>query len=245
MDAEKRDFMTSWLSNWIKAVDDYYSAYMEDRNSCQPEQDRVVELAPRALAIVKTQRPDVTSLFTYENSYLDAESGRMVAVEVRGIVRSKELTEKFLGNDAPQLSANLLHPMVWDAARSFWKDGYRTSAVDQACTAINTWIQDRVNRKDVSDSVLMAQVFSSSAPEEGKARLRWPGDPSDRTVRSMNQGLLNFSMGCFHGIRNPSAHTTDEMGESEALTRLSALSLLATWIDECLVVTANDSEPPF
>lgn len=242
MEAEKRDFMTYWLTTWIKAVDDYNGADYNDR---QPEEDQVVELMPRALAIIQTRRPEVTSLYSYAGNYLDTQSGRILAVEIRGLIRSIELTEKFLGDDAPQLSANLLHSMVWDAARSFWKDGYRTSAVEQACTAINTWIQDLVNRRDVSDSVLMAQVFSSSEPEIGKARLRWPGEQSDRTVRSMNQGLLNFSLGCFQAIRNPSAHTVDEMGESEALTRLSALSLLATWIDECLVVTATGNEPPF
>lgn len=211
----------------------------------RPLEDWLVEITPRVLAIVQTEKPNITRLYQDANGWLITSTGRRTVVEVRGIVRSKEVTEKFLGGDAPRLSANVLHPKVWDAAKSFWQDGHRTTAVQQACTAINAWVQDLVDRKDISDSGLMGQAFSEKAPEEGKPRLRWPGDPSDRTVQSMNQGIKQYAMGCFQAIRNPSTHTTDQTEENLALTQLASLSMLATWIEGCVVKTADEEEPPF
>lgn len=105
--------------------------------------------------------------------------------------------------------------------------------------------KDRLPFTDVSDGVLMAQAFSLSNPEEGKSRLRWPKEPSDRTVRSMQQGILQYAQRCFSAIRNPSAHSTEELEESTSLSQLAALSLLATWAEKCDVLTASSSDPPF
>lgn len=234
--------MVHWLSKWIEAADGYHDAHFSEARTAA---DLVIEYTPRALAIVRTVSPEVDTLYHFENGNLTLEEGRLAVISARGEIRSRELTDKYLGGTAPRLRADLLHPLVWDAARSFWSDGYRRSAVQQACAAINAWIQDRVERTDVSDGVLMAQAFSSSEPEEGKSRLRWPGESSDRTVRSMQQGILQYAQGCFSAIRNPSAHSTEELEESTALSQLAALSLLATWAEKCDVLTTTSSEPPF
>ncbi|WP_336649690.1 TIGR02391 family protein [Kocuria rosea] len=243
MDPAKRDFMTRWLSEWIRAVDEYMDPYCDEHDGAL---DRALELVPRVLAIIQTERPEVKSLYELNDfDQVEFKEGRRTAMEIRGLIRTKELTELHLGDNAPRLSAQSLHPRVWDAARAFWNNGHRTTAVQIACTALNEWIQDLVSRKDISDSDLMAQAFSSSPPKPGAPRLRWPGDPDkDTTVRSMNDGIRQYAVGCFKAIRNTSTHTMEEMDEMEALTKLTSISLLATWIDDCVVETAEEP-PPF
>lgn len=243
MDPAKRDFMIKWCNEWIKAVDEYTLGTGETR---QEAEDYALQLTPRVLAIVQDVRPEVESLYEIHpfGNTLDFKNGRRVAMEVLGLARTKELTELHLGENAPRLSAQSLHPRVWEAAKAFWHNGHRTTAVQTACTAINEWVQDRVGRKDISDGVLMEQVFSSNPPKAGAPRLRWPGDARDTTVRSMNDGIRQYAAGCFRAIRNPSTHTTEEMSELEALTKLTSISLLATWIDECVVEDFEES-PPF
>jgi hypothetical protein len=49
----------------------------------------------------------------------------------------------------------------------------------------------------------------------------------------MNDGLRQLAPGVHMTIRNPATHSTDELGEQEALERLAVLSLLARWVDDC------------
>jgi hypothetical protein len=131
-----------------------------------------------------------------------------------------------------------LHPWVWQAAASLWATNHRREAVQAAATLINAQTQTKVARRDLSDSDLMNQVFSKNDPEPGKARLRWPGDPSDIRVQSMNNGLRGYASGIFQTVRNAVTHDLTDIPEQEALEQLSALSLLARWIGQCDVVTA-------
>jgi hypothetical protein len=54
---------------------------------------------------------------------------------------------------------------------------------------------------------------------------------------SIRSGLRQFAPGCFLLIRNPSTHRPDEsMTEHEGLEHLAALSLLARYVEQCVVV---------
>ncbi len=150
-----------------------------------------------------------------------------------------ETDQNIVGTPAPTMSADSLHPLVWSAAEKLWHDGHHSLAVQRAATFLNAHVQDLSGRRDVSDSVLMAQVFSPNPPEAGKPRLRWPGDDSDLTVRAMRTGLLQFGQGCFAAIRNPATHSTADMAAQVALEQLAILSTLARWIDECTLLTAE------
>ncbi|MGW9173778.1 TIGR02391 family protein [Streptomyces decoyicus] len=154
------------------------------------------------------------------------------------IIREDEL-EKNLGSNAPRMRADNLHPLVWDAAKDLWNDGHHTAAVQRAATFLNAHVQDKTGRHDLSDSGLMSQAFSSSVPEVGKPRLRWPGKPENLTVKSMNEGLRNLAPGIFQTIRNPATHGTNQISEQEALEQLATLSLLAGWIYQCDVIRAS------
>lgn len=87
------------------------------------------------------------------------------------------------------------------------------------------------------------QAFSSDEPKPHAPRLRWPGDQDDADVRTMNNGLRNLSLGLQMTVRNPSTHRPDEpVSRQGALERLSALSLLATMVEQCDLVRGADED---
>jgi hypothetical protein len=105
---------------------------------------------------------------------------------------------------------------------------------------VNSHLQAKVDRRDISENDLIRQSFSDKAPEVGKARLRFNDILDDQTRDSMRQGAMNFGSGCFAAIRNPLGHLPNdevELDEQTALERLASLSLLARWIDEADVET--------
>ena len=49
---------------------------------------------------------------------------------------------------------------------------------------------------------------------------------------------MYYARGCFQAIRNPASHEHHEWDPQVALESLTALSVLARWIDDWSVVTA-------
>lgn len=174
-----------------------------------------------------------------QHNFVELQSGLDLARRALGILATAAETARHItGTPAPTMAADSLHPLVWSAASSLWHDGHHGAAVQRAATFLNAHVQDLTGRRDVSDSGLMAQVFSPNEPEAGKPRLRWPGADTDLTVRAMRAGLLQFGQGCFLAIRNPATHSTAEAVVQEALEQLCVLSTLARWIDGCQLVEA-------
>lgn len=142
----------------------------------------------------------------------------------------------------PTIGAEAMHPLVWGAARRLWRDRHYRAAVAAAADTLVASVKTTTGRHDVPETALWQQTFSEKAPVAGQPgqpgqpaqpRLRWPGSPTDRDVKTMNDGLRQFAPGMQMTIRNPAAHSLDELTEQEALERLAALSLLARWVDEC------------
>jgi hypothetical protein len=140
----------------------------------------------------------------------------------------------------PNVGAEAMHPTVWGAAARLWRDGHFREAVSGAAEAVVLMVKTRTKRNDVAESSLWQQAFSDKDPQPGQPRLRWPGDPSDRDVSSMNAGLRSFAPGVQMTIRNSVAHGLGELDEQAALERLSTLRLLAHWVDECDLVEASE-----
>jgi len=93
-------------------------------------------------------------------------------------------------------------------------------------------MQNKVGRRDLSETDLFKQSFSLDDPKPGNARLRRMKDDGSDTYRSVQRGAMNLAEGVFAGIRNPLSHEADqELSEQEALEYLAALSVLARWID--------------
>lgn len=154
------------------------------------------------------------------------------------IERDQELRER-LGENAPELSAAELHPWIWSGAKSLWQSGHYREAVEGAIKKLNAETQNKVGRRDVSETDLFKQAFSLDPPKSGKARLRRLEDDGGDTHKSVQRGAMTFAEGVFAGIRNPLSHEADqELSEQEALEYLAALSVLARWVDAAKVEVA-------
>lgn len=167
-----------------------------------------------------------------KDKYRQWGAHREAAIRARAqLVREQELAEN-LGENAPQLSAAELHPWIWSGASSLWQSGHFREAVEGAIKKLNAETQNKVGRRDLSETDLFKQSFSMDEPKPGKARLRRMKDDGSDTYRSVQRGAMNLAEGVFAGIRNPLSHEADqELSEQEALEYLAALSVLARWVD--------------
>ncbi|MBU8840637.1 TIGR02391 family protein [Mycolicibacterium goodii] len=165
---------------------------------------------------------------------------REAAIRAREeLVRAEEVREN-LGENAPDLSAADLHPWIWEGAKSLWQSGHYREAVGGAIRKLNAETQNKVGRRDVSETDLFKQAFSLDEPKAGKSRLRRTKDDGSDTYKSVQRGAMTFAEGVFAGIRNPLSHEAEqELSEQEALEYLAALSVLARWVDQSDVEAAS------
>lgn len=180
-------------------------------------------------------------LSKYNNTRNNRWTGhREAAIRAReALLRKQELDEN-LGENAPELSAAELHPWVWSGARSLWQSGHYREAVEGAIRKLNAETQNKVGRRDVSETDLFKQAFSLDHAKAGKARLRRMKDDGSDTYKSVQRGAMNLAEGMFAGIRNPLSHEVDqELSEQETLEYLAALSVLARWVDAATVARAE------
>lgn len=185
----------------------------------------VEQIFNRAIPGWKTDVPDTSANNRWSRH-------REAAIRAREqLVREQEIREN-LGENAPELSAAELHPWVWSGARSLWQSGHYREAVEGAIKKLNAETQNKVGRRDVSETDLFKQAFSLDDPKPGKARLRRMKDDGGDTYKSVQRGAMTFAEGVFAGIRNPLSHEANqELSEQEALEYLAALSVLARWVD--------------
>jgi len=157
---------------------------------------------------------------------------RCVPGAIALLERDKELSDN-LGEFAPTISVTGLHPWVWSGAQSLWQSGHYRSAIEDALKKVNAETQNRVSRRDVSETKLFQESFSTDPPQMGKPRLRRMLNDGSETYRSLQAGAMKFAEGIYSGIRNPLTHETpQDMNEQVALEFLAALSVLARWVDD-------------
>jgi hypothetical protein len=157
---------------------------------------------------------------------------REAAIRAREqLLREQEIREN-LGENAPELSAAELHDWVWSGAKSLWRSGHYREAVEGAIKKLNAETQNKVRRRDVSETDLFKQAFTLDAAAPGKSRLRRMSPEGSDTYKSVQRGAMSFAEGVFAGIRNPLSHEAgQELSEQEALEYLAALSVLSRWVD--------------
>ncbi|MBW4722382.1 TIGR02391 family protein [Saccharothrix obliqua] len=153
------------------------------------------------------------------------------AQRARTALRRQDEIRERLGDNAPQLDAARLHPWIWEGARSLWQSGHYREAVHAACVKLNAETQNKVDRRDISETDLFNQAFSVDPAQPGKPRLRVLPDDGSKTFSSVHRGVRCFAEGCYAAIRNPVAHTKGDLTEDQALEQLAALSVLARWVD--------------
>ncbi|WP_220096909.1 TIGR02391 family protein [Mycolicibacterium aurum] len=154
-----------------------------------------------------------------------------------------ELADRAEAEQPPTVDVAEMHPAVWGQAARLWRDEHYRQAVSAAADGVVQLVKSRTGRRDIDDTSQWQQAFSKDDPEPGKPRLRWPGDQTDKTVVSMNNGLRQFAPGAQMTIRNPATHGPGEMTPQEAVERLSVLSLLARWVDQCDLIEAPPGKP--
>jgi len=158
---------------------------------------------------------------------------REAAIRAKAELERQEEIRRNLGEDAPELSAAELHPWIWSGASSLWQSGHFREAVEGAIKKLNAETQNKIGRRDLSETDLFNQAFSEHPPSSGKPRLHRMEANGSSTFRSIQRGARAFAEGVFAGIRNPLAHeASQEMPEQQALEYLAALSVLARWVDE-------------
>jgi hypothetical protein len=176
---------------------------------------------------------------TQPKSLLEPSDIRRSCLQAVG--RIKGLKARAAALSSPAIDPAQLHPIVWSQAQQLWNDGHLREAVAAAAGAVTNQMKARTDRNDAQDTALWQQAFSKDKPEPGKPRLRWPGDPSDKDVQTMNDGLRLFAPGVNMVIRNPAVHRDEDMTEQEALEQLATLSLLARFLEKCVVDSAEST----
>lgn len=150
------------------------------------------------------------------------------------IARGEEIRQYLAFDEGPSLIADDLHPWVWQAAASHWASDAHRAAVWAAGINVNSRIQKKVGRYDLSESKLIQEVFSTKQPEPGKPRLRLCDDTNADLFKDMHVGAINFGNGLYMAVSNVVNHIDPErhdMTPQEALEALAAFSLLARWVD--------------
>lgn len=104
------------------------------------------------------------------------------------------------GDTSPRITAASLHALILTAAQAQWSTGHRHEAVLAASKTVNSQLQAKLSRRDVSEKDLVRQAFSERDPEAGKPRLRFPHIEDEQTRESMRQGAMDFGAGCFAAI---------------------------------------------
>ncbi|MFI8634186.1 TIGR02391 family protein [Microbacterium sp. NPDC077663] len=169
---------------------------------------------------------------------------RSIAATVRG--RLKALIEDAQANDdsgVPPFAPAQLHSTIWAAAANHWTTHEYRVAVREAAEALTVHWKTRFGRNDVDDTVFWQQTLSPGDPTPGAPKLVWPGDPSDKTVRSMKAGLNHLATGLNLTVRNVTTHSRDGLTEQEGMERLAAYSFLARQLDRCQVRRADAIDP--
>ncbi|WP_405635982.1 TIGR02391 family protein [Streptomyces sp. NBC_01178] len=232
-----RQWMRARLESFEETAGQYLSVRGVSGDTTQ-EQRWLFEAEPTIKRILRHLSPDKPDLEVLgENAWGGLTIDLSQVSRGFGILADMDEWATRLAPEAPSLPADRLHPWVWDAARTFWESAHYRAAVHAAATSINAHLQNKLGRRDLTDTKLIQEAFSEKAPEAGKPRLRIPGDPADPGVQSRQRGALQLGQGAYSALRNPAAHEIGDLDEQEALEQLAAFSLIARLIDQCQVVT--------
>jgi hypothetical protein len=126
-------------------------------------------------------RPILDSLYPVwrdenrENKNFEFQAERDACQLLRARIAShEEIRAMLAGLDAtPQLSASQLHELVWRAASAQWSTSHFQEAVLAAAKAVNSMLQNKLDRRYLSDVKLVREAFADSDPAPGRPRLRF------------------------------------------------------------------------
>jgi hypothetical protein len=167
---------------------------------------------------------------------------RSTVATMRGRLRSMIADAEADASDLPAFAPAQLHPTIWAAAANHWTTHQYRVAVREAAEALTVHWKTKVGRNDVDDTVFWQQTLSVGEPTPAAPKLVWPGDATDKTVKSMRGGLNQLATGLNLTIRNVTTHTRTDLSEQEGMERLAAYSYFARLLDECELLQAVASD---
>lgn len=222
-----------WARNRLQSMLELMDRYLPVRYTGQGPAvlEELQQTWPTCRLILEELVPDAITGWTLGSRGYESLLSRACRMAL-GVLADQEEVERHLGTPAPRAALDLLHPWIWDAARTFWSPGGHRVAVQQAATALTAHTQQKTGRYDVADDALMAEVWGQSPGTEERPRLRLPGHRQDQTQASRQRGALSLAQGCYWALRNPAAHSVEDWPEHLAVEALCALSIVARLIDE-------------
>jgi hypothetical protein len=221
------------LDAYLDAIDQYDKAHeFFDAKPGRNLYDEVMRRQAAIQRIAQAAEPGVEHDFS-PGSVFQFGNGRDVALHIKGLIESEKEVAAILEPVGPRLAARGLHPIVWNTAAALWGGRHYREAIAAAATGVDLALQAKLDRNDVTGTVLIQEAFSSEEPKAGRPRLRFTryerGTPD---WKNAHEGALHFGVGCMMQIRNLQTHSLDTPEESEALEQLAALSVFARLIDK-------------
>ena len=114
-----------------------------------------------------------------------------------------------------------LHPRIAGACGDLYRDKHYAEAVLSAFLALETFVQEKSGRYDVSGPLLMEQVFFPDRPLLAFNAL------ADQSDMDEQKGLMLLFQGVVFAFRNPRAPRALADSSEEALEAIALISLLA------------------
>ncbi len=114
-----------------------------------------------------------------------------------------------------------LHPRIAGACGDLYRDKHYAEAVLSAFLALETFVQEKSGRYDVSGPLLMEQVFFPDRPLLAFNAL------ADQSDMDEQKGLMLLFQGVVFAFRNPRAPRALADSSEEALEAIAVISLLA------------------
>lgn len=216
------------------------NGYFTSQSFAVTPRDQVIAQQAVVIRILDGYTPGWRDLHAVDAAYEFGQIRDAAISALEGLRREDEIAAH-LDPPAPSLSADSLHPWVWDPARPLWRDGHYRAAVQTAATGLDTRLQDFTGRHDTSGTALVNQCLTDDAPKPGKPRLRVPDQGNEQTTQSVQDGLRSLGVAAFQFARNPASHRIDDMTEQEALELMALLSLFARTVETCTVETAGEA----
>ena len=126
----------------------------------------------------------------------------------------------------PRLEGLKLHPRIAAIAAALYKGGHYRNAVLDAYLAVETFVKEKSQCRDISGVDLMRRVFSRKTP------ILAFNDGLNESQLNEQEGLMHLFEGVALALRNPRAHSLVSDTADEALEYLNLLSLLANRVEK-------------
>lgn len=91
-------------------------------------------------------------------------------------------------------------PEIIDVSRDLFASGHYSLAVQEACKAVEKFVQSKSGRLNLSGAALMSTIFSEKNP-----LLFW-SERKNQSEQDEQKGYMYLYMGCMIGVRNPVVH---------------------------------------